>query len=181
MTPLHVAVRMDSAVDASYAEVLTVLLDRGADTDAIDAYGRSPLGYANLETAQLLLDAGAYPDAGVNTPLIEAIRDGDIALAELLIENGADVNARRHDRTYLHIVVENGAGVDMARLLLDAGADLEALDQGGIRGRIHSSAVCGAVWRPRPGRTVPGPATPTFTLSDSVGTFFGLHLTAARR
>jgi ankyrin repeat protein len=76
-----------------------------------------------------LADAGAVPwrDPSV---LIAAVDSGDPALVRWLLDRGADVNVRypgRSRQTALHNAAWNG-DLDMVRLLVEAGADLHALD-----------------------------------------------------
>ncbi len=48
MTPLHAAVREDAS------EVAAVLLEHGADVNAKDSYGHTPLRYASVSVAKVL-------------------------------------------------------------------------------------------------------------------------------
>ena len=65
------------------------------------------------------------------TPLHEACGQGHTATVQLLLEAGADVNARhRRGHTPLHWACEQ-RHPDVARLLLDAGADVNARDEAG--------------------------------------------------
>lgn len=75
MTPLH------WAVVAHHTDVVNVLLAGGADVNAVDRFGYSPLLYAatidfgDAETAATLLQAGADPkvkDKQGKTPLSQA-------------------------------------------------------------------------------------------------------------
>lgn len=97
--------------------------------------------WGQQEAAELLLDAGADPNAISRdgflqiAPLGSAIattpgipqpsdtEDGVLDLVRLLLERGADVNARRRDgMTALHAACWRGLG-RVAQELLDAGAD----------------------------------------------------------
>jgi hypothetical protein len=80
------------------------LLDRGADIDARDKKGRTPLLSAisgeSYVNAWLLLSRGAnpnIPDKEGNTPLHEACGLADMAMIHLLVEYGADSCAKNQD------------------------------------------------------------------------------------
>ncbi len=71
------------------------------------------------------------PDAGV-TPLHLAVARLNLDLAQALLKQGADLNARdSQQRTPLHFAV-NRRDLEMMRLLLDAKADPDARDVNGI-------------------------------------------------
>jgi Ankyrin repeats (many copies)/Ankyrin repeat len=104
-TPLHVAA-------AAYrAKLVDDLIQQGAQTQARNRRGATPLHYAadgapgsrtwnpraQHETIVCLLDAGSDPNAvdkGGTTPLHRAIRNRCAAAVAALLEGGADRNAR---------------------------------------------------------------------------------------
>ena len=59
-----------------------------------------------------------------NPPLIQASYDGDVALVQELLKNGADVNMKggRWDETAINAAARQG-NFDTVKKLLDAGAD----------------------------------------------------------
>jgi hypothetical protein len=62
-------------------------------------------------------------EEALNGRLLKAAADGDVAVATRALEDGANVNATDEDRnTPLHLA----ASYDVARLLVDRGADLNA-------------------------------------------------------
>lgn len=61
------------------------------------------------------------------TALHKSIRYGNIEIARLLIDAGADVDVfDDHGWTPLHVTINRGNGNELATLLLDAGADINA-------------------------------------------------------
>ncbi len=65
------------------------------------------------------------------TPLHEAAAMGHLEVARLLLERGADVNAKnKHGFTPLHFAAGIGH-TDVAKLLLEHGADVNAKDEHG--------------------------------------------------
>ena len=102
-TALHLAVFADQAKAAH------LLLDRGADVDALStgAIARvPPLGTAAFvrspHLVRLLLDAGADVNrqgAGGFTALHSAAQSGDVELVRLLLDRGADPGMRASDGT----------------------------------------------------------------------------------
>ena len=80
------------------AEAARVLIQHGADVHARSTTGYSPLLLAarSADTAEVLLDAGAEVNAAAadgTTALVVSIIRGNTALANLLLERGADPNA----------------------------------------------------------------------------------------
>ena len=62
------------------------------------------------------------------------------SVLRLLLERGADVNARNdRGRTPLHEVSHNGAVLEVVHLLLEHGADVEAKDNDGKIALQHAS------------------------------------------
>ena len=112
-------------------------LAAGADVQAHDAHGNTPLiycsAYGSVEALQLLLDHGAEVNArnGLDaTALVWAAADP--VKLRLLVAHGADVNARtRLERTPLMIAAACDGCAENVRLLIEEGADVRARDKGG--------------------------------------------------
>ncbi|HLS84017.1 MAG TPA: ankyrin repeat domain-containing protein [Arenimonas sp.] len=127
-TPLHHAARStDPAVAA-------LLLDAGAQLEALNHEGHSPLGVAcaagNWRLARFLLERGGKPEPADGQPalLAAASGDDDPAGVQLLLRHKARVDARgEHLRTALLQACANG-NAEIAGVLLDAGADRNARD-----------------------------------------------------
>jgi ankyrin repeat protein len=131
-TPLHYA---------SYygrRKVIDLLVESGADINAADYSGVRPLQYARRRlqglAVELLLGLGARPDN-----LHDAVNAGDVARIQALIAGGADVNAYDLSGTPLHLAVSTGQ-TWIAAMLIDAGADLEAVGEPGNAHPLHLAA-----------------------------------------
>jgi hypothetical protein len=86
----------------------------------------------DIETARAAIAAGAdvnriAPHHSNHTPLSTAAYEGDLALVDLLIESGADVNKYDVWTTPLIRTCERGH-LEVAKRLIEAGADLFARD-----------------------------------------------------
>src|SRR6266702_5371348 len=121
--------------------VAQLLLERGGNVNAQRKDHWTPLHLASyngqLDIARVLLNHGAQVGAKHNngeTPLhkvsrgkYESQEDG-VCVAQLLLERGGDVNAQRDDHwTSLHLASYLGK-FDIARLLLNHGAKVDAVD-----------------------------------------------------
>lgn len=97
-SPLH------WATSSGQKEIVTLLLEKGADVNVRDENFWTPLHEAisnnDLKIASLLLEKGAdvnVEDKNLWTPLHEAISNNDLKIASLLLEKGANVNKKDRD------------------------------------------------------------------------------------
>ena len=159
-TPLHVAVA------EGQADVVRVLVDAGADLAARTEHNRTPLHIAlehNAGLVPLLLELGAVLDApsaaylndvprlteqldggaGLTDPLSGvdllawAALGGAAATAKLLLDRGADA-----DGGALHAAAEGGR-LELVRMLLAAGADVDRRDPDTGRAPLHAAVASG--------------------------------------
>ena len=128
---------VDQAVINEDEEILTLLLDGGANPDGDAPRSGSPLYSAteigNLRIAQALIDGGADVDAGYQgfSPLAFAAANAGRAIAEALLNAGADVNQIDSQGTApLHFAV-SAADPSMVELLLSFGASPDQPDRQG--------------------------------------------------
>jgi ankyrin repeat protein len=157
-------------------------MDRGAD--AIIDIGTTPLLRAarsgDVAAMSLLIERGALvdlPQVSGATPLMVAVGLGAssidtrgkfrteldaLAAAEVLLDARADVNARdANGRTALHAAAQQGFS-DVVKLLVERGADLDAVDKDGMK------PVDAASGKLRGGRGTPLVHTATVELLTSL-------------
>ena len=118
-TPLTTAAQANAAAD-----IIAMLEQAGTKLDFMAALN---LGRYDLAATMLRADpARIGPDGRDTVALHLATSKRDLAAVRWLIAHGVDVNAKRVlwdcNHTALHMTAESGA-VDIARMLLDAGAD----------------------------------------------------------
>ncbi len=123
ITLLHTAARAGSK------DMVELLIARGADVNAEDNEGGTPLWYAKdkgrTEIVELLTKKGARGKIPVRA-VLDAVRDGNIEKVRSLIEKGAEMNTRDYrGRTPLFLTAARGY-TDIAELLVEGGADIDA-------------------------------------------------------
>lgn len=110
------------------------LLANGADANAQDEYGETPLFYAcskgDIELVKLLLAAKAHVNVQVrgvgDTPLIKASESGNVELVKLLLAANAEVNPKtEYGQTALVRAYQVGRN-DVVKLLIAVNADVNA-------------------------------------------------------
>jgi ankyrin repeat protein len=152
-TPLHLAVQ---DADPMIAELL---INFGADVDAMDNYDMSPLHWAlkvcrNDATAQLLLAHGAnflVSDSNGWTPLHSASRYDHPSIVELLLKSGADIDVRDNENMTPLLCALQRWGSDAAtRLLLENGASQHVRNKEGqtplhLASQMNSSDIIGSL------------------------------------
>jgi len=142
-TPLHWATR------GTDNEVLTYLIEKGADLNALDSNGTAPLhslaSRGNADGIRILLAKGAdieIKSSNKSTPLHFAVLGKRVEIIRLLVERKADLESRdEQGRTPLVVAAREMAGPDVVRALLDLGANIDSVD------RFGDTALSLATWR----------------------------------
>ncbi len=130
LSPLHWAAVYNRA------ELAERLIGRGAQPNRADLTGHTPLHwaarYGGGATVVALLRHGANleaPNKDGDTPLHLAVSHHDLSMVRQLLKAGAAINARNaRQQTPIHLAVLPMDNQEICGLLMDAGADKNALD-----------------------------------------------------
>lgn len=131
-TPLHYAAIYGSA------DAVRILLSAGADPNARNANGATPLIYAawNLEKTRLLVERGADVNAaqkeGITPLMVAASAHGNIATLRYLLSKGANARTQTKLRDSALLRSSLLGEPDSLRLLLASGADPHLADASGL-------------------------------------------------
>lgn len=137
-TPLHYAAIYGSV------EALQFLLEKGADPNAANQSGATPLILAawNFERARLLVERGAVVNAATNrgiTPLlVAAAASGNVNTVRYLLDKGADLRAHNADGEDALTRAAFSGDVETLKLLLDRGADPKRADAFGYTALMNA-------------------------------------------
>ncbi|MHC1704037.1 MAG: ankyrin repeat domain-containing protein [Tenuifilaceae bacterium] len=142
-TPLHIA------SSGKQIEIQKFLLEKGADVNAQESDLSTPLHYAAVrnhkEGALLLIEKGADINALDNekhTPLHLASQNGIMDIVTVLVKSGAKLELKDdYGRTPLLLGSRERGGADLIRILLEAGANINSIDNSGY------NSLSLAAWR----------------------------------
>jgi ankyrin repeat protein len=142
-----------------HADVVALLLKRGANINIVDNSGDTPLITASMHNKnnviEVLVAAGAdvrRPGTYGHTPMHWAAMNGDSGIARLLLEHGANVNSVNDSGATVLDVARNAP---MADFLLAHGARVSALSADGattlaeVDRELLTAAVSGSAERVR--------------------------------
>lgn len=142
-TALHWAALLDDV------ETTDLLIRAGAQVDAANDYGVTPLalactnGRAGEPVVERLLKAGANPNSARQTGetvLMTAARSGSLEAVKLLLDHGADVNAkesRRGQTALMWAAAERHP--DVMQALIGRGADIRVRSKGGFTALLFAA------------------------------------------
>jgi ankyrin repeat protein len=124
---------MQLAAEVANLEILELLLDAGADPDSPNPEGQTALMLVartgNVDAARLLIDRGATIDAregwGQQTALMWASARRHPAIMQVLLDEGADVDAQSIHRDYKRHVTAEGRA--------------KSLDSGGLTPLLYAA------------------------------------------
>ena len=132
------------AVLENHADVVELLLARGADINAHTNVTITPGEYVPARAAAAsgngIIRQRALPTPnGGMTPLLFAIRDGNVPMMRLLLDHGADLGQSSGNHTTPMLIALLNGQVGMATELLNRGADPNAADD------YHRAALFAAI------------------------------------
>ena len=120
-------------------DLIRLLIQRGADVNKKDDFGRTPIMYASYtgqtEVVRILLDNGAYVneiDSQDITALMLASQgeQDNTDTVKLLIDRRADVNMKDNTgNTALMFAIRGGANTEIVKMLLYNGADVNVQNE----------------------------------------------------
>ena len=147
-----------AAIESDNAAMVRLLVEAGADVNAAEGFGgNTPLHEAveggNAEIVQILVDAGADIEAEGfmgQTPLSLAAEEGASEIMQILLGQGADNGTPEGEDKQtpaigseaLFNVIEKG-DVETVRLLVEAGADVNAAEGFGGNTPLHEAVEGG--------------------------------------
>ena len=138
-----------------HPEMVALLISHGADVDARSIH-RDYQRHVTAEGRPKSLDSGGF------TPLLYAARENCKACVDVLLANGADINLPDPDGVApLHLAIMN-ANWDLAKQLIEAGADVNQWD---IYGEAALFAAVGLHTRTDGGRASIDPLNETDGMS----------------
>lgn len=111
------------AAKQGYTEIAELLITEGADVKAVNSFGATPFHYA--------------------------CESGSFNIAKVMIAKGVDVRAPEEsshgDKTPLYLALGKAAGgnMDLIKLLIAEGADLEAVSTRDLETPLHRAAMSG--------------------------------------
>jgi uncharacterized protein len=130
-----------NAIELNNHSKVSALLDEGADANGKNYMDQTPLMraviFGSYECAKVLIERGAKVGAEQIANNSTALHDvaaesrGSAKMAQLLIQAGADVNAKTSGG-YTPLLVAAGRGkTEVVKVLLEAGADVHATGESG--------------------------------------------------
>jgi uncharacterized protein len=126
---------------ASYgrADNAQILLQHGADVNAVDDKGSTALVFAcwkeHMDVTASLLEAGAdvnVADCHGNSLLMAAAQSGSVQVVQLLLDHGADINMTNEDGQNALFKAASEGHVAVLELLVQRGCSITAVDSLGI-------------------------------------------------
>ncbi|KAJ5958915.1 uncharacterized protein N7479_006065 [Penicillium vulpinum] len=137
------------AADHGRLDVVTALLENGADPNIVDEVGTSALHNAakqgHWQIARLLLEKNASPrieDGNRATPLRLAVRASNKEIVRLLLECDPPTSERKQTEIYWHLHIAAGFGfTEIVQLFLDC--DTPTLRGSGEETALHLAAAKG--------------------------------------
>lgn len=148
------------ALETGNVPVARHLVTKGAQITALDKKGATAMHYAvrsgDIETVRFVLatEARKYINQPafesrymIPTPLGEALKEKFSDIADVILEKGVSPNSRgERNWTPLHFVAslpEKEGGLDIARLLLERGADIDKAKSASGETPVHIAASHG--------------------------------------
>ena len=124
------------AVGNSYIDTAKILIENGANINAVDIEGWSALSYAvnngDIEIAKLLLENKAKIKDELLIAIKSPIVESRIDIMKLLIDNKANINyTDENGFNPLNIAIESG-DMELTKFLITNGANVNSLMQDGV-------------------------------------------------
>ena len=124
------------AVGNSYIDTAKILIENGANINAVDIEGWSALSYAvnngDIEIAKLLLENKAKIKDELLIAIKSPIVESRINMMKLLIDNKANINyTDENGFNPLNIAIESG-DMELTKFLITNGANVNSLMQDGV-------------------------------------------------